>query len=276
MSSLGEFDNGKKRALWKYWDEHGRLKAEVTYGANGNRCVYYYASGQKKAVGAFTPSGKIGQWTYWDQNGKAIAHCDFGEGVFAISGGGCEMIAAELSPKGYSRPIPRGAAGNDGRVSLTVGPQVFEFMVPPGWVADLDSGREDKLPLVFHPKGKKWRDAGANMYLRVFFKNGRSFSQVVKDDEDNFEQSVSDYHEHYTKNGRLPSGFAFILDVVTYKPVIQTDSPFSIVASNQVHDQAAYLDVSNQIVLLLDLTTDTQQEMLHATPAFESILHSAR
>ena len=72
-SSLGTFKNGDKTGLWKYWDEAGWLKTEVTYTETGNLRTDYYPTGKRKATGMFVQSGKIGTWTYWDINGKEKA-----------------------------------------------------------------------------------------------------------------------------------------------------------------------------------------------------------
>jgi MORN repeat variant len=276
MSSLGAFEKGEKRGLWKYWDKQGQLRTEVTYSDEGNLHTDYYPSGRKKAVGVFAQSGKIGKWTYWDENGNEKAHCDFGRGVFGVSDGGCRMIADELDPKGYSPPIPTGVKGNNGSLSVQVGPQVFKFTAPQGWVADVNAGRRDGLPLVLYPKGKKWKASGENMYLRIFFKKGRSFKQVIKDDEEGFENNVSGYHEQLIKNGNLPSGLGYLLNSITYQPLIDTDSPFSIVASNHIYEHAAYLDASDKVVVLIVVTADSNQGLQHSIPAFQSILQSAR
>ena len=273
MSSLGAWDGGTKRGLWKYWDGSGWLKTEVTYSKEGNSRTDYYPSGRKKAVGVFTRSGKVGKWTYWTQNGKEKAHCDFGRGAFTISDGGCKMIADELDPKGYSPPIPVGTKADDGSVSVRIDSQTFKFTSPQEWTADVNAGSEEDAPLVFYPKGRKWRTAGANMYVRVCYKNGRSFEAVTKDSRDDFEQTVADYQEHSSKKGRL-SGRDYRLDAITYKPVIETDSPFSIVASNRVHEQVAYLDGSDEVVLLLVLTANSDQQLDQSLPAFRALLES--
>jgi hypothetical protein len=276
MSSLGAFENGQKRGLWKYWDDRGRLTTEVTYTDEGNLRTDYYASGKKKAVGVFTQSGKIGKWTYWEQNGNQKARCDFGRGVFGLSDRACQMIADELDPKGYSYPIPMGSKGDDGSLSVSVGSQVFKFSAPQEWVADVNAGRREGLPLVFYPKGKEWKAAGANMYIRVCFKGSRSFEEVIKDDKEDFQQNVAEYREQFSRNGHLSGGREYQLNSITYKPVIETDSPFSIVASNQIHEQVAYLDASDKIVLLLVLTADSDQELRRSIQAFQSILQSVR
>lgn len=274
MSSFGAWERGNKRGLWKYWDDEGRLATEVTYSDEENRRTDYYASGQKKAVGAFTRSGKVGKWTYWAGNGLEKAHCDFGRGVFSVSHGACQMIADELDPKGYSQPIPIGIKVDDGTLSVQVDSQIFKFASPKEWIADVNAGRQEDLPIVFYPKGKKWRSDGANMYVRVCFKTGRSFEQTIKDDKEEFEQDVADYKEQLGKNGRLAVGREYLLSSITYKPVVQTDSPFSIVASNRIHEQVAYLDGSDRVVLLLVLTADSNQQLQQSLPAFNTLLES--
>lgn len=276
MSSLGDWEKGEKRGLWKYWDRQGHLRTEVTYSDQGNLRTDFYLSGRKKSIGVFTQSGKIGKWTYWGENGAVKAHCDFGRGVFGISDAGCRMIADDLDPKGYSPPIPTGAQGNNGSLSVQVGPQVFKFTRPEGWVADVDAGRRDGLPLVFYPQGSKWKASGENMYIRIFFKKGRSFQQVIEDDEQGFESNVSGFHDQLIKSGRLHSGMGYRVDSITYQPLIDTDSPFSIVASNHIYEHAAYLDASHEVVVLVVLTADSTRQLRHSLPAFQSVLQSAR
>jgi MORN repeat variant len=274
MSSLGEWESGHKKGSWKYWDEEGTLKTEVTYSEFDYARTDYYPSGRKKAMGVSTQSGKTGKWTYWDQSGNEKARCDFGRGVFSVSDRACQMIADELDPKGYSLPIPIGDKEDNGRLSVRVDSEAFRFTTPQEWTADVDAGRQEELPLVLYPRGKKWKAAGANMYVRVCFKSGRSFEQTTKDNDDDFEQNVEDYREQSHTKGRLPIGRDYVLKSITYKPVIATDSPFSIVATNQIHEKIAYLDVSDKVTLLLVLTADSQAELKKWSPAFQSLLES--
>jgi hypothetical protein len=276
MSSLGAWENGHKSGKWKYWDQGGRLTTEVTYSEEGNIRTDHYPSGQKKAAGVFTRSGKIGDWTYWAENGTEKARCNFGRGVFGISSRACQAIADELDPKGYSPPIPAATKSDDGQFSVSVDSQVFNVAVPQGWIADVKAGRREDLPIVFYPQGKEWKAAGANMYVRVCFKNSRSFEQTIKDEKKDFQENVAEYRVGISKTGRLPGGRGYVLDSITYKPVIETDSPFSIVASNRIHEQIAYLDGSDRVVLLLVLTADSDQELRRSIPAFQAILQSVR
>jgi hypothetical protein len=61
------------------------------------------------------------------------------------------------------------------------------------------------------------------------------------------------------------------LTSITYKPVIETDSPFSIVASNQMHEQIAYLDGSDKVDLLLVLTANSEQQLQESLPVFNRV-----
>lgn len=140
MSSLGGWESGRKKGLWKYWDEEGWLKTEVTYSEFDYSQTDYYPSGQKKAVGTSARTGKIGKWIYWDRNGNEKARCDFGHGVFAVADSACRMIADELEPKGYSLPIPVGHRDDGGSMSLRVDSETFKFTAPQEWIADVNEG----------------------------------------------------------------------------------------------------------------------------------------
>ncbi len=112
------------------------------------------------------------------------------------------------------------------------------------------------------------------MYVRVCFRGERSFEQTIKDENDEFEENVAGYKEQTREDGRLPNGRASRLTYITYKPLIATDSPFSIVGSTQIHEQIAYLDSSDQVVLMLVLTADGDQKLQESLPSFRSLLES--
>ena len=275
-SSVGAFEGGLKRGLWRYWDESGWLKEEVDYSDQGNTCTFYYPSGRKRASGTFTRSGKIGEWISWAENGTEITRCNFGQGLFALPDKSCQAIADEFSPKGFSPPIPKGRKENDGSLSVTIGPEVITLAAPPRWIPDVDAGQEEQSPLVFYPTGKAWRAAGANMYISIMFRKGRSFNQVVEDDKEEVQEGVADYKESLNKSSRLENGRSYILKSISYKPLIQTDSPFSIVASNQFQERVAYVDASDHFVLALILTADTTLQFQKSIPAFDAVLQSLK
>ncbi len=219
MSSLGDWENGAKRGLWKYWNNGGKLLTEVAYSVDGNFQTDYYVSGQKKATGTFTPTGKTGKWIYWSRDGKEIARCDFGRGQFSLSTPGCRTIATELEPKGFSPPIPAGSKNPDGTLQLSVGTKLFKFSAPQGWIADMKAGHEEDLPIVFYPENKEWKAAGANMYIRAFFKKGRSFTRTIEEDQQAFEENVAEVHKQPDASGQLSGGFNYVSKSIH----IQTD-----------------------------------------------------
>lgn len=155
-----------------------------------------------------------------------------------------------------------------------VGSQVFRFVAPEGWVSDVEAGSEEQLPVVFYPKGKNWKSSGAKIYVRVCFKDSRSFPKMVQDDKQSFEEGVAEYHETLNKTDHLANGLPYIQKSITYKPLIETDSPFSIVASNTIHERIAYLDASDKLVIVLVLTADGAHQLTSGLPAFQKVLLS--
>lgn len=114
------------------------------------------------------------------------------------------------------------------------------------------------------------------MYISIMFRKGRSFNQVVEDDKEEVQEGVADYKESLNKSSRLENGRSYILKSISYKPLIQTDSPFSIVASNQFQERVAYVDASDHFVLALILTADTTLQFQKSIPAFDAVLQSLK
>jgi hypothetical protein len=273
-SSLGTFKNGNKTGFWKYWDEAGWLKTEVTYTEAGNYRTEYYPTGKKKATGKSVRSGKIGAWTYWDGSGKEKAKCDFGSGLFVLPSKSCEIIANELDPEGFSQPIPVAITTPDAEAVITVASQTYHFAIPTGWVADTRAGEEEQAPLVFYPTGSSWRGTGPNMYIRVLYKGGASFDSMVKDESEDFQQNVAGYTEGATKRGNLQNGKPTLTKTVTYKPLVQTDSPFSIVSDNTIHETISYLDASDEVVVMAVLACHSESQLKESMSALTSLISS--
>jgi hypothetical protein len=275
-SSLGSFKGGNKVGLWRYWDEAGHLKTEVTYGSSGNDWTEYYPSGQKKAHGLFVETGKIGAWTYWATDGNQIARCDFGQGLLSLASPDCKTIAETLDPKGFSPPIPSAAISAPSRVTLTVGSEVFRLLAPLGWVADVAAGKEEQVPVVFYPTGGAWRGDGPNMYIRVLFRAGRSFSASVSEESASFADDVADYAENGSAAGKLANGRATVTKTISYKPLTETDSPFSIVGSNTISERISYLDASDNLALMVVLTRQDGKPLGNSLSALKTLVDSIR
>lgn len=272
-SSLGGFSKGEKTGLWKYWDSDGWLKTEVTYTDKGNLRTDYYPSGQKMAVGVFAQSGKIGQWVYWDASGAVKARCDFGEGLFTLPSKDCELIAKELDPEGFSPPVPVARALDDRHVEIGIASQVYGFGVPAGWFAHIDAGTKEDSPVVLHPRDSDWQTS-PNISIRPAYKSGHSFRETVEAEVECIEDDVAEYHEDVAEIRRLKSGEAYRFKAISYHPVMATDSPFSIEASNVVRERVAFLNASNEIVLIVALTSSSETEASKLTQQFMSVVNS--
>jgi hypothetical protein len=276
MAALGEWKDGHKTGLWKYWNDASGLRNEVTYTGESNHQTVYYPSGSKKSDGTFISSGKIGKWIYWDENGKEKASCDFGRGLHEISGDGCKIIAEELEPKGFSPPVQSAAVAKDGSFELSVGADIFHSLAPEGWVTDADVAKQQDVPVVFYLKGKKWQEPGPNMYIRVFFKEGRTFENTIKDDSADVEANVAGYHAEAGEEGTLQGGHKYTTRLITYQPLHKTDSPFAVVASNTFHEQVVYIDATDKIVLFIALVADSADELKQYSPAQMAVIKSMR
>jgi hypothetical protein len=276
QSSHGLFKNGSKVGLWKYWDEKGQLSTDVTYSGDGHVRTDYYPNGKMKASGTVKSSGKIGKWTYWDDSGKEKARCDFGEGLFVVSSKSCQRIADEVEPTGFSRPLPIGEVASASASSLRIAGQVYEFSTPPGWIADAEAGKDDGAPLVFYRKGSKWRGNGPNLYIRPIFKAGSSFQKVQETELQEFQEGVAEYSETNLTKYNLSNGSTVVTRSITYKPLMQTDSPFSIVTDNTIHESLSYVDVSKEVVLVTVLTSPTEKNFTASMEAVRSLVNSMR
>lgn len=277
QSSLGSFQKGKRVGRWKFWDEEGRIKFDVTYTGSEAAKDEFYESGKKRASGTFTfnGGGKVGVWTYFDEDGAEKARCDFGEGLFALpKDKGCEIIAEELEPKGFNRPQAKATVASDGNPTVKVGPQVYSFATPAGWVADTKEGEEDKVPVVFFPKGTGWRKSGSDMYVRPIFKDGRTMKAVMDGEKEGFAGNVAEYKEAPLKAGKLKAGREFVAKTLSYKPVMQTDSPFSIVQDNTIREAVVYVDASPEVVLMAVLACDDEKKMKASLPSLMALTES--
>lgn len=276
-SSLGSLKAGKRVGLWKFWDEQGRIQTEVTYVDGGASQVTFFPSGGKKASGTFHDGAKLGLWVYFNEDGSEKARCDFGAGLLALpKNKGCRIIADELEPIGFSRPAARGRVRADGTAVISVGPQSYTVTVPPGWTSDANAGLADRAPLVFFLKGGAWRQSGPNMYIRPLFKEGRSLKSIVDDERQGFASEVAQYKEGPFTAGNLGVKRGVVAKMITYKPVMQTDSPFSVVQDNTIHEAVGFLDVSPEVVLMIVLTANDEKQLKASLASLTVLIESIR
>lgn len=115
-----------------------------------------------------------------------------------------------------------------------------------------------------------------NIYIRVLYKSGASFDSIVRNELEGFQQNVAEYTERETKRGKLQNGKPTLSKTITYKPLIRTDSPFSIVSDNTIHETISYLDASDQVVVMVVLACHSESQLKESTPALLSLLASFR
>jgi hypothetical protein len=114
------------------------------------------------------------------------------------------------------------------------------------------------------------------MYIRVFFGKESSFAQTVEDDKQGYQEGVAEYKEAINGSARFANGCPYVLKSIGYKRLIHTNSPFSIVASNQFLERVVYLDASDNFALASVLSADNLQELQQSIPAFNGVLQSLK
>lgn len=274
--ALGTFRDGAKVGRWTYRYDTGKIRTEVTYGEDGNATTEYYPDGNRKFEGRYWRGGKVGQWTYWDRDGTEKARCDFGAGLFDLPDDACRTIAEELRPKGYSQPVPSAVESEDGNAEIAIASLAFGVTTPSGWVADIEAGKEDGLPLVLYPKGGVWRGGQPNIYFWVLFREGRSFDDVVEDEGRRFSENVADYAETARVDGATVGGRPSVTRSLSYKPVTQTDSPFAIIGDSRFYETVSFLDVSDKFVLVAVLVCNSEALRGEFAPLFSDYVASLR
>lgn len=274
--TLGTFRDGAKTGHWTYRYDTGKIRTEVTYGEDGNATAEYYPDGNRKFEGRYWRGGKIGQWTYWDRDGTEKARCDFGAGLFDLPDDACRTIAGELWPEGYSRPVPAAVKSEDGNAEIAVASLAFGVTTPAGWVADIEAGKEDGLPLVLYPKGGAWRGGEPNIYFRVLFRDARSFADVVEDEGRRFSKEVADYTETSRVDGATVGGRPSVTQSISYRSVTQTDSPFAIIGETGIYVRVSFLDVSDKFVLVAVLVCNSEALRAEFAPLFSDHVASLR
>jgi MORN repeat protein len=274
MSSLGTFKDGEKTGNWKYWSESGDLTTEVDYSGSVSRWKEYYPGNRIKATGSTFEGEKFGSWVYWSEGGAEKARCDFGDGLYTLTTADCRVIAGQLPPKGYSRPIPRVSFSGAQEVSVRLAGDTYGIVIPKDWKPDVEAAKKEAVTLALVPTGGAWRDSGPSIYVRFLPKNGKSFRSSVALEQKDFEENVADYKK--TAERRLAlNNFAQALSMtISYKPTVTTDSPFSIVADNTVHEELSYVDISANGYLMAVLSCNSDADLKAASGALDSLLNS--
>jgi len=66
----GEYDDGKKDGLWKYWDKKGIKEKEIIFEKGDDILWSFFApNGNKTREGQMEDGKEEGVWTFYDENG---------------------------------------------------------------------------------------------------------------------------------------------------------------------------------------------------------------
>jgi antitoxin component YwqK of YwqJK toxin-antitoxin module len=66
----GEYDDGKKDGLWKYWDKKGIKEKEIIFEKGDDILWSFFApNGNKTREGQMVDGKEEGVWTFYDENG---------------------------------------------------------------------------------------------------------------------------------------------------------------------------------------------------------------
>lgn len=276
LRSLGSYEMGERVGAWTFWDEEGRVASVVTYTELGEAREDFFPSGATRASGTLRDDAKVGWWYLFHLDGEERARCDFGDGLLELpEDPDCRVIAEEVEPRGFAPPVARGAVAADGSVTVSVGPHVYAFTTPEGWVADATAGAREGFALVFAPAGSAWRKSGRDLHVRAVAKRGRFLQDVIDAERARAGRRVEDYEEFVLppRAGRLGRIEAW---TVSYTWVQRRDSPVDPGATKQMREAVAYIDASPEVALVVTLVCDHRMKMKDALPAFLALIESPR
>ena len=114
------------------------------------------------------------------------------------------------------------------------------------------------------------------LYVRPLFKDGASFEKIQRDEKQRFEEGVAEYKETASKKERITDGLEVVIRTIQYKSLIQTDSPFSIVADNTIHEMIGLVNASDEVVLMVVLTSPADADLNSSSDALVSLVRSVR
>ncbi|HQR28926.1 MAG TPA: hypothetical protein PLL32_00865 [Anaeromyxobacteraceae bacterium] len=277
LARKGSYKKGLAVGTWRNWDDQGRLRSEVAYKLPRATRTEFFPNGKVRARGDMLDGAKVGTWTLRDESGTVVGTCDFGKGLVTLPPGEpCRLIADGVEPKGFARPAAVGAVDADGGFTIRVGGQAWRFATPGGWVADGKAGAADGLPVVLSPRGTEaWRGP-ATMYVRPVYRDGRDFPGAVAAEGEAFRKSVVDYAERLAGEGKTASGRPWMAKSISYHAAQEAVGGAKIVNDALAHEAVAFVDASDDVVLLLVLASHEEKQVDQALPALRELASSAR
>ncbi|HET8725068.1 MAG TPA: hypothetical protein VFM53_12795 [Anaeromyxobacteraceae bacterium] len=277
LARKGSYRKGLAVGTWKTWDDQGRLRSEVAYALPRATRTEYFPNGKVRARGDLLDGAKVGTWTLRDESGKVVGTCDFGKGLVALpSGEACRLIAEGVEPKGFARPAATGTVDAGGGFTVRVGGQSFAFATPGGWVADAKAGAADGLPVVLSPRGAEaWRGP-TTMYVRQVYRDGKDFPGAVAAEGEAFRKSVVDYVEKPAGEGKTAAGRPWTAKSIAYHATQEAVGGARIVNDALAHEAVAFVDASDDVVLLVVLASRDEKQVEQALPALREVASSAK
>lgn len=114
------------------------------------------------------------------------------------------------------------------------------------------------------------------MYVRPVYRDGRDFPGAVAAEGEAFRKSVVDYAERPAGEGKTASGRPWVAKSVSYHAAQEAVGGAKIVNDALAHEAVAFVDASDDVVLLLVLASHEEKQVDQALPALRELASSAR
>lgn len=256
-SSKGRMEKGARIGLWKFWHEEGWLKTEIVYGPARYSWKEFFSDGKRHYAGDVIRGQKIGLWIEWNRDGSERRRCDFGEGLFRVESASCKGIAESLTPKGFSRPVPK-VTVTGSQLTLQVALEKYGVNIPNGWKVLTEEVRRDGLAFALVQGANTWRDKNPQIWARILYREGRTFEDNTEIAFSDIERNVDRFKGDKRVSGKTARGLQVVQQNLAYNTSYGTDSPFAIVTDQVQHESVAIIDLSPNVSLMLVLTSQTQ------------------
>jgi len=75
----GEFIDGRRNGMWKYWYENGELWSEGYFqeGVRSGPVRTYHPNGERNTIGTYDNGVRIGKWKFWDEKGQLTKEINY-------------------------------------------------------------------------------------------------------------------------------------------------------------------------------------------------------
>jgi hypothetical protein len=132
----------------------------------------------------------------------------------------------------------------------------FTFTPPDGWVADVEAGKADHLPVILHPRGSEAWKGPATAYLRPIYRDGQSFDAALAAEAEAFQKDVMDYEAKPVETGTSGLGRPFQVKAISYRATRPGPGGGVFVNDRKAQETVAYVDASDRVIVLVVLAGD--------------------